>query len=63
MTYRKAVKKFRDCILPLVKAAFERNFCTDLPARRQAWNDWTDALCKDGTITPKQYNDWVGPFG
>lgn len=25
----------------------------DYPAKRQAFNDWTDSLCKDGRISPE----------
>jgi len=28
----------------------------------EAWNDFTDALCKQGTITEKQYDTWSNPF-
>ncbi len=34
----------------------------DKPARDQAWNDFTDALCKEGEITAKQYATWTHPF-
>ena len=28
----------------------------------QAWASFTDALCKDGKITEKQWNNWLTPF-
>jgi hypothetical protein len=31
-------------------------------AKRTEWNDYTDALCKDGLITSKQYDTWDQPF-
>ncbi len=34
----------------------------DKPALRQAWNDYTDRLCKDGQITQRQYDMWLNPF-
>jgi len=34
----------------------------DAIARREEWNNWTDMLCKDGTITDDQYNNWDNPF-
>jgi hypothetical protein len=34
----------------------------DIPAKRAAWNDFTDSLCKDGTITLYQNNSWEGPY-
>lgn len=30
--------------------------------KRTEWNDFTDALCKGGEITEKQYNNWSNPF-
>jgi hypothetical protein len=35
---------------------------SDKPAKSQAWNDYTDSLCKDGRITSKQYQKWDNPF-
>ena len=34
----------------------------DKVARRCAWNDFTDALCKSGDITSRQYENWTNPF-
>ena len=34
----------------------------DRPMRDEAWNNFTDALCKDGRITARQYDRWVHPF-
>jgi len=34
----------------------------DDTAKRTEWNDYTDALCKDGLITSKQYDTWDQPF-
>ena len=34
----------------------------DIVAKREAWNNFTDALCKEGYITTKQYNNWSNPF-
>lgn len=28
----------------------------------EAWNNFTDVLCKDGMITDSQYNNWTNPF-
>ncbi|KKN58900.1 hypothetical protein LCGC14_0547020 [marine sediment metagenome] len=33
----------------------------DKPMRSEAWNDFTDALCKEGRITMKQYETWTHP--
>ena len=34
----------------------------DKVALRESWNNYTDSLCKDGMITPYQYNIWANPF-
>ena len=34
----------------------------DTIAKREAWNDYTDMLCKEGDITMNQYNNWSNPF-
>jgi hypothetical protein len=61
MTRREALTEFKRTILPLVQARHERNGVIDRPARREAWNNWTDALCKEGRITMKQYETWAAP--
>lgn len=59
MTKREAVREFKEEVLPLVVKEFGS---TDVPARDQAWNDWTDDLCKGKRITQKQYDTWTHPF-
>lgn len=44
------------------KALIQHWQTTDKPALRQAWNEHTDALCKDGEITQRQYDTWTNPF-
>lgn len=34
----------------------------DKPMLAEAWNNFTDALCKSGQITLKQYETWTTPF-
>ena len=34
----------------------------DKVALREAWNNYTDSLCKDGLITERQYETWSNPF-
>jgi len=36
----------------------------DAPAMSEAFNDWADALCKDGEIHEKQYSEYeyVGKY-
>ena len=35
---------------------------SDVTAKREAWNNYTDGLCKDGMITEHQYDTWANPF-
>ncbi len=46
---------FRETVLPLLPKG-------DKPALREAWNNYTDALCKNGVITQFQYDTWTNPF-
>lgn len=34
----------------------------DRTALREAWNNYTDSLCKDGMITERQYETWTNPY-
>jgi len=34
----------------------------DVVRRREAWNNFTDYLCKDRQITERQYDTWTNPF-
>lgn len=54
-------RSFRETILPCVRERFEQDGAADYPARSEAWNNFTDALCKDGAITSHQYNTWSHP--
>ena len=58
MTRLEAIREFNETIRLEVIRQYGK---TDKPAMRQAWNDWTDALCKDGRITQRQYDRWLGP--
>lgn len=58
MTKREALEEFRREILPAVIQKYGKD---DRPARAEAWNNWTDALCKDGRITTRQYDTWTAP--
>jgi len=59
MTKQEAIRDFRGSILPEVINQYGTN---DRPAVRTAWHQYTDGLCKDGQITQKQYDTWIGPF-
>jgi len=55
MTKAQALQDFRYYIKPFIKRG-------DAIAAREAWNNWTDALCKEGAITLNQYENWGQPF-
>lgn len=59
MTKRQATRHFRQFILPEVVAHYEQGGRPDESARAEAWNNWTDALCKEGAITQHQYDTWT----
>ena len=58
MTKLEFDKYFKMEILPIIADKYEKDGIPDRPARREAYNDETDYLCKDGQITEKQYNEW-----
>jgi hypothetical protein len=55
MTKKEALKEFREFALACIPK-------TDKPMWREAWNDYTDSLCKEGRITDQQYNNWTNAF-
>ena len=60
MTKRQAIKLFRYIYkIKAIENGYRRG---DEVAKRTEWNDYTDALCKDGLITSKQYDTWDQPF-
>ena len=61
MTKREAVSEWRSGYFQSVRADYEADGVRDWPARREAWNNFTDALCKEGRITSKQYDSWTSP--
>ena len=52
---------FDETLAPLVVAQYGAD---DEPAMNEAFNNWTDSLCKDGEIHPEQYNQYcyVGEY-
>lgn len=64
MNKTEATQIFRENILPdIIAHENETNGRPDKPARRQAWNDFTDGLARDGDITEKQRMTWLHPAG
>ena len=60
MTKRQAIKLFR--FIYKIKAIENGYRRGDDNAKRTEWNNYTDALCKDGLITTNQYVNWHQPF-
>jgi hypothetical protein len=56
-----AIERFEAFELQAVIDEYEQDGEVDGPARREAWNDWTDMLCKDGEISDWQYENWTQP--
>ena len=59
MTKAEAKREFEAEVLPYVVKQYGPG---DKGAVAEAWNDWTDALHKDGRITRKQYDTWTHPY-
>jgi len=59
LSHDQALEDFKAEILPLVYAKYDRD---DAIAVREAFNNWTDSLCKDGQIDDTQYSQWDNPF-
>jgi len=61
MTHSQAINEFELFVLPRVIEHYEQDGIPDIPARSEAWNDWTDGLCKDNQISDWQYANWSQP--
>ena len=61
LTFEEVEDLFIEHIMPYVYEEYEKDCIPDWPARREAWNDYTDSLCKDGEITEEDYNNWDQP--
>lgn len=55
MTKADALKEFRELYIPHIPKG-------DIPAKREAWNNYTDYLRTERRITAKQYSTWDNPF-
>lgn len=62
MTYEEVLSEYKEQVLPTIVMEYELDGEADIPARREAWNNFTDCLCKDNLITSEQYNDWECPW-
>lgn len=60
MTKAQAKAEFDELCPP---ETFKRgNGRIDRPMRAEAWNNFTDQLCKERRITSKQYSTWTHPW-
>jgi hypothetical protein len=59
--HAEAVEHFINNILPVIQREYEQDGIPDIPARSEAWCNWTDSLCKDGQISDWQYENWDHP--
>jgi folate-dependent tRNA-U54 methylase TrmFO/GidA len=62
MTKSEALNQWKTYRLPAIQQA-EQLYGNgyDRPMRREDWNNYTDALCKSGAITLRQYETWTHP--
>jgi len=61
MTRDQAINEFKLFVLPTVIEHNEQDGQIDECARSEAWNNWTDGLCKDNQISDWQYENWTQP--
>ena len=59
--YFEIARDFEDNVIPVVKDLYEQDGVIDKVARREAWNNHTDFLCKEGMITLTEYDNWLHP--
>ena len=59
--HAQAGEMFTNDLLPMIKLMYEQDGIPDIPARSEAWCNWTDSLCKDGEISDWQYANWSHP--
>ena len=58
MTWEQACEQFASELLPHMQTIYEQDGVPVWPARREAWNNWTESLCKNGQISDWQYENW-----
>jgi hypothetical protein len=64
MLWEQAVEQFNECYMPRIRGTeqlYGRANYPDLPMRREAWNNYTDSLCKNRLISDWQYENWSQP--
>ena len=61
ITWKEACERFEREVLPVIQDCYEQDGVPDEVARSEAWNNWTDALCKSHKISDWQYENWTHP--
>tara|TARA_Y100001937_G_scaffold27795_1_gene40083 strand:- start:1958 stop:2179 length:222 start_codon:yes stop_codon:yes gene_type:complete len=61
ITWEEACERFENEVLPIIQEYYEKDGRIDECARSEAWNNWTDALCKNREISDWQYENWTHP--
>jgi len=54
-------ERFVEIYTIFAKATIEKDGVPDWPARRTAWVNWTDQICRDGEISRKFCEEIEGP--
>ena len=62
LTKKNALATFKEELASMIESGAWTYSKTDVTAKREAWNNFTDSLCKDGLITDRQYDTWGNPF-
>ena len=58
MSKKDAEVDFKENVRPYIISEYGTD---DVTAMREAWNNYTDMLCKDGQISNHQYETWDHP--
>ena len=59
MLHAQAVETFTNDIVPTIPTRHDGTI--DTIATSEAWNNWTDSLCKNRQISDWQYENWSHP--
>jgi len=62
LTKREALAIFRKEVLPGIRKQYEMGGKVDIPARCEAWNNFTDELFRSRKISAMQLASWSNPF-
>ena len=62
VTKQQALKVFKDTLKEEIRLGYWTYSKSDVNAVREAWNNYTDGLCKSGYISERQYDTWTNPF-